>query len=301
MTTKLAKADIQLSESTNSLRSSSFARIKETFGKAPVLAALFVMTVIVLASVFANLLWTVDPEYMETAQRLKDSSSTYWLGTDAYGRDLYSRILYGGRVSLTVGLGAALFSVVIGAILGVVAGYFRLLGAIIMRVMDGLMAIPNIMLAIALVSLAGGSLTTVLVAITIPEVPRVVRLVHGIILSVKREAYVEAALTLGTKTAVSMWRHMLPNAIAPLIVQGTYIFAAAMITESVLSFLGAGIPPGIPSWGNIMAEGRMYFQLKPALILYAGIVLSLTVLSINILGDALRDALDPKLARNTDE
>jgi len=228
---------------------------------------------------------------------LQSPSGEHWLGTDAYGRDMYSRMLYGARVSLIVGLGVAVVSVLIGLVFGVLAGYFRWVDAVVMRFMDGLMAIPGILLAIALVSLSGSSLLTVLVAISIPEIPRVVRLVRGVIFSVRNELYVEAAHILGTPIFAIMLRHLLPNTIAPLIVQGTYIFASAILTEAILSFLGAGIPPEIPSWGNIMAEGRMYFQMISGLVLYPGLLLSLTVLSVNLLGDALRDALDPRMAR----
>lgn len=269
-------------------------RLQSTFRSVPAVAALCILVALALITLLAPWLGLADPGLMNPAQRLKGSSAEHFLGTDAFGRDLLSRIVHGGKVSLVIGLGAAAFSVVIGAILGLVAGYFNVLGGFIMRAMDGLMAIPGILLAIALVSLSGANLFTVLVAITIPEVPRVVRMVRGLILSVRTEAYVEASLTLGTPVVKIMWRHMLPNAVAPLIVQGTYIFASAMLTEAVLSFLGAGTPPEIPSWGNIMAEGRTFFQLLPALVLFPGLMLSLTVLSINILGDALRDALDPK-------
>jgi peptide/nickel transport system permease protein len=194
-------------------------------------------------------------------------------------------------------MGAALISVAFGLVIGVIAGYFRTADAIIMRIMDGLMAIPGILLAIALVSLSGASLFTVLVAITIPEIPRVVRLVRSVILTVRSEPYVEAAISLGTPVPVILVRHLVPNTVAPLLVQGTYIFASAILTEAILSFLGAGLGSETSSWGNIMAEGRMYFQLRPGLILYPGIFLSLTVLSVNLLGDAMRDALDPRMAR----
>ena len=229
--------------------------------------------------------------------RLKPISELHWLGTDAYGRDVFSRVLYGARVSLLVGTGVALFSVVLGLVIGVLAGYFPLIDAVVMRIMDGLMAIPGILLAIALVSLSGASITTVLIAITLPEIPRVVRLVRGVILSVRTEPYVEAAVSLGTPTFTLMRRHLVPSTLAPLVVQGTYVFASAILTEAILSFLGAGVPPATSSWGNVMAEGRTYFQLYPGLVLYPGVLLSLTVLSVNILGDALRDALDPRLAR----
>jgi peptide/nickel transport system permease protein len=194
-------------------------------------------------------------------------------------------------------LGVSLASVALGLVTGVIAGYFRRTDAIIMRVMDGVMAIPAILLAIALVSLSGASLLTVLIAITIPEIPRVVRLVRSVILTIRGEPYVEAAIALGTPVPTLLLRHMVPNTVAPLIVQGTFIFASAMLIEASMSFLGVGLPPQIPSWGNIMAEGRIYFQLRPGLILYAGIFLALTVLSINLLGDAMRDALDPRMAR----
>jgi len=164
-------------------------------------------------------------------------------------------------------------------------------------VMDGLMAIPGILLAIALVTVSGASIRTVIIAITVPEIPRVVRLVRSVVLSLRIEPYVEAAIALGTPVRSLLLRHIVPNTVAPLIVQGTFIFASAMLAESAMSFLGVGLPPEIPSWGNIMAEGRAYFQLMPGLILYAGVLLALTVLSVNVLGDALRDALDPRIAR----
>ena len=256
-----------------------------------------VLVLVVAMALLAPWLGTVDPSQLSPVDRLKGSSATHWLGTDAFGRDVYSRVTYGARVSLLVGAGVVLLSVSIGLMIGVIAGYFRLADAIVMRVMDGMMAIPGILLAIALVSLSGASLLTVLIAISIPEIPRVVRMVRGVILGVRNEPYVEAASSLGTPVLAMIWRHMLPNTVAPLIVQGTYIFASAILTEAILSFLGAGIPPEIPSWGNLMADGRVYFLLLPTLILYPGALVSLTVLSVNVLGDAMRDALDPRMAR----
>lgn len=259
--------------------------------------ALVFLAALLFVALFAPFLGTTDPNALNTGQRLKMVSPEYWLGSDAYGRDVYSRVLYGARTSLVAGLGAALISVVLGLFIGVVSGFFRTADAIIMRVMDGLMAIPGILLAIALVSLSGASLFTVLIAITIPEIPRVVRLVRSVVLTVRHEPYVEAAISLGTPIPRILWRHLVPNTIAPLVVQGTYVFASAILTEAILSFLGAGLGTETSSWGNIMAEGRMYFQLRPGLILYPGILLSLTVLSVNLLGDAMRDALDPRMAR----
>ncbi|CAB3656900.1 MAG: ABC transporter permease [Achromobacter pulmonis] len=263
----------------------------------PVMLALVVLVAIIGMALFAPYLGTVDPTLLNPGARLKQPFTEYLFGTDAFGRDVWSRVAYGAQTSLIAGLGAAVVSVTIGLVVGVIAGWFRSLDGLIMRTMDAIMAIPGILLAIALVSVTGASLTTVLVAITIPEVPRVVRLVRGQILSVRGEPYVEAALALGTPLPLLLWRHMVPSTIAPLTVQGTYVFASAMLTEAILSFLGAGIPPEIASWGNIMSEGRMYFRMLPGLILFPGLFLSLTVLSVNILGDALRDALDPKMVR----
>jgi peptide/nickel transport system permease protein len=221
---------------------------------------------------------------------------TAWMGTDSLGRDLYSRVIYGARVSLIMGVTVAVLSVFVGLIIGLVSGYIRWLDAIVMRIMDGLMAIPAILLAIGLVSLWGGGLLTVIIAIAIPEIPRTVRLVRAIVLQVREEPYVEAAIAVGTPVPLILIRHVLPNTIAPLIVQGTYVCASAILVEAILSFLGAGIPPEIPTWGNIMAEGRVLFQVFPHNILFPGIFLALTVLAVNVLGDGLRDTLDPRLA-----
>ena len=229
--------------------------------------------------------------------RYQAASPQHLLGTDAFGRDLLSRIIYGGRISLLIGLGSAILSVSIGLAIGLVSGFFKRMDAVIMRVMDGLMAIPAILLAIAVVSLSGASIWTVLVAITIPEIPREARLVRSVVLSAREEPYVEAAISVGSSLPKIMWRHLMPNTIAPLIVQGTYVCASAILTEAILSFLGAGISPETPSWGNIMAEGRSYFQVKPSLIFWPGLLLSVAILSVNLVGDAARDALDPRMKR----
>ena len=255
------------------------------------------LLIMVFLAVFAPLLFTSDPIQMNPVERLKTPSLIHWFGTDMFGRDIYSRTVYGSRISLVVGLVAAVLSVILGLFIGLVAGYIRFLDAILMRIMDGLMAIPGILLAIALVSLSGASLITVTIAITIPEIPRVVRLVRSIILSVREEPYVEAAIAAGTRLPLILSRHVLPNTIPPLIVQATYVCASAMLTEAILSFLGAGTPPEVPSWGNIMAEGRLYFQIAPWIIFFPGITLAVTVLAVNVLGDGLRDTLDPRIAK----
>ena len=255
------------------------------------------LTIIVVLAIIAPWIVPHDPMLLKPAQRLKPASAEFLLGTDAYGRDVLSRILYGGRISLLIGLGSAIISIVVGLVIGLVSGFFKWVDAVMMRIMDGLMAIPAILLAIAVVSLSGASLLTVMIAITIPEIPRVARLVRSVVLSAREEPYVEAAISLGSSLPKIMWRHLMLNTIAPLIVQGTYVCAAAILTEAILSFLGAGISPEIPTWGNIMAEGRTYFQIKPSLIFWPGLMLSIAILSVNLIGDAARDALDPRLKR----
>lgn len=277
---------------------SRIAQLREIVFSSPIVAfASLMILLIVLAAIFAPWVTPYDPTRLSPATRLDPPSELNWLGTDAFGRDLFSRVVYGARISLIVGVGAAVAAVLLGLAVGLIAGFFRSLDAILMRVVDGLMAIPNILLAIAIVALSGASLWTVLIAITIPEVPRVVRLVRSVVLSAREEPYVEAAMAAGSSTWRILTRHLLPNTIAPLIVQGTYICASAILIEAILSFLGAGISPETPTWGNIMAEGRIYFQINPGIIFWPGLVLSVTILSINLVGDAVRDALDPRMAK----
>ncbi len=225
------------------------------------------------------------------------SEERHWMGTDSLGRDVASRVVYGARASLLIGVSVAIIAVGIGLVIGLAAGYVRLLDGIVMRLMDGLMAIPAILLAIAVVSLSSAGLLAVIVAIVIPEVPRVVRLVRSIVLSVREEPYVEAAVAVGTPTLPLIIRHILPNTLPPLIVQATYICASAILIEAILSFLGVGIPAQTPTWGNIMAEGRTLFRVYPHNILYPGVFLALTVLAVNLLGDGLRDTLDPRMRK----
>jgi len=250
-----------------------------------------------LSAIFAPWLGTVDPQALSPIQRLRWPSAQHWFGTDMLGRDIYSRTIYGGRVSLTVGISVALFSISLGLLIGLVTGFSRWADAIVMRIMDGLMSIPSILIAIALMALTRASMQNVIFAITVAEVPRVTRLVRGIVLTLRELPFVEAALASGTGFVRTLWRHILPNTLPPLLVQATFTAAAAMIVEATLSFLGAGTPPNIPSWGNIMAEGRSLFQVAYYIVLFPGAFLSITVLAINLLGDGLRDALDPRLAR----
>ena len=256
-----------------------------------------IVLLMVLMAIFAPLLWTVDPTALAPARRTREPSAMYWFGTDMLGRDVYSRVVYGARVSLIVGFSVAVLASIIGLTIGLVSGFVRWADSIIMRIMDGLMSIPSILLAIALMALTRGSVGNVIIAITIAEVPRVSRLVRGVVLSLREQPYVDAAVSCGTRTPVIIWRHILPNTIAPMTVQATYVCASAMIVESILSFIGAGTPPIIPSWGNIMAEGRALWQVKPYIVFFPALFLSITVLAVNLLGDGLRDALDPRMAK----
>src|SRR5215471_6402178 len=256
-----------------------------------------ILVVMIAMAIFAPWLGTIDPQLVFPIKRLRPPSATSWFGTDMLGRDVYSRVIYGARVSLVVGLAVALLSTLLGLAIGLVTGYLRRLDAVVMRIMDGLMSIPSVLLAIALMALTKASMGNVIVAITIAEVPRVVRLVRSLVLTLREQPYVEAAIASGTTLSLVLLRHILPNIVAPLLVQGTYVCGSAMITEAILSFIGAGTPPNIPSWGNIMAEGRSLVQIASYLIIFPGIFLSLTVLAVNLLGDGMRDALDPRLAR----
>ena len=270
--------------------------------------ALAFLLVLALA---APWLGTVDPTLFDAASRdllpgqegeittLEGEAvkHVFLMGSDSYGRDIYSRVLYGTRVSLIVGLAAALLALAFGIVCGLVAGYVRWLDGVLMRAMDGIMAIPAILIAIAVVALWRASLTSVVIAIAIPEIPRVTRLVRSLVLTIREEPYVEAAVALGSPTPKIMFAHILPNTVAPLLVQGTYIFAFAILLEAILSFLGVGLPPDIPTWGNIMAEGRVQFVAYPHNVFFPGVFLAFTVLAVNTLGDGLRDTLDPKMAK----
>jgi peptide/nickel transport system permease protein len=273
-----------------------------------------VLAFLALISLLAPVLGVVDPAWQDSADinRFPGESGrfalasgetvdrTFWMGTDGSGRDVYSRVLYGGRVSLKLGIAVAALSMLFGLAVGLAAGYVRWIDAIVMRAMDGLMAIPGILLALFLVALWRASLETVILAITLTEIPRVGRLVRSLVLSIREEPYIEAAISAGTSTTKMLYRHILPNTIAPLIVQATYICAVAMLAEATLSFLGVGLPSDVPTWGNIMAEGRASFDLFPHNVLIPGAFLALTVLSVNMLGDGLRDTLDPRFGKRGD-
>jgi peptide/nickel transport system permease protein len=255
------------------------------------------MAIIIGIAIFAPYLGTVDPTALAPARRTRAPSAEYWFGSDMLGRDVYSRVLYGSRISLEVGFAVALAASVVGMFIGLTAGFVRVIDNVVMRVMDGLQSIPGILLAIALMALTRASVQNVIFAISVTQVPPVSRLVRSVVLSLREQPYVEAAVAAGTRAPMIIIKHILPNTLAPVIVQATFICASAMLTEAILSFIGAGTPPIIPSWGNIMAEGRALWQVKPYIVFFPAAFLSVTVLAINLLGDGLRDAIDPRLAK----
>ncbi len=260
-----------------------------------VIGSTILLALVVLAAIAP---WIADdPLGFDPLERLRRPSAEFLFGTDEFGRDVYSRVVYGARISLIVGVSVAVIATAVGLLTGILCGYYRRVDAVVMRVMDGLMAIPAILLAIALITLMKASLTIVIIAISIPEIPRVVRLVRSVVLQVRGLPYIEAAIASGTRSRWIMVRHILPNTVAPLIVQATYACASAILTEAGLSFLGAGTPPEIPSWGNVISLGRTYFQIAPWIIFFPGVMLAITVLAINLVGDGLRDTLDPRIAR----
>jgi peptide/nickel transport system permease protein len=258
------------------------------------LAGAVLMAITLVIGVLAPLI-AADPMRMEVSARLAAPSRTHWFGTDDVGRDVYSRVVYGARLSVLIGAAVVVFSFVVGITCGLTAGYYRRLDNPVMRVMDGLMAFPAIVLAIALMASLGPSVVNVIVAIGVVYSPRVARVVRGSVLVIRETSYVEAARALGAADLPLLGRHVLPNCLSPVIVQGSFVFAAAVLTEAALSFLGVGVPPYVPSWGNILAEGRLYMQQAPWLVLYPGAAIMLTILGLNLFGDGLRDLLDPKI------
>jgi peptide/nickel transport system permease protein len=290
---------VTISATANEMReaASPLARLAVAVQRNPTIALGVFLLVVLLAMALAAPLIASDPFRQAPIYRLRPPSEHFWFGTDQFGRDVFSRTVYGARVSLIVGFVVAAFASLIGLAIGLVCGYFRRIDGVVMRTMDGIMAIPSILLAIALITLTRPGLGIVIIAILIPEVPRVVRVVRSVVLSVRGQPYIESAIAGGTRNTRLLVRHILPNTLAPLIVQATYVCASAMLIEAGLSFLGAGVPPEIPSWGNIIAQGRTFFQIAPWSILIPGAFLAATVLAVNMLGDGLRDRLDPRLAR----
>jgi peptide/nickel transport system permease protein len=276
---------------------SALARLGSDLRRNPtIIAGVLLLAALAALALLAPWL-TADPFKQAPINRLRPPSERFWFGTDQFGRDVFARTIHGARVSLVVGISVALVSSALGLALGLMCGYFRRIDGVVMRVMDGLMAIPSILLAIALITLTRPGLGIVIAAIVIPEVPRVVRVVRSVVLTIRSQPYIESAIAGGTRNFKLLARHILPNTVGPLIVQATYVCASAMLIEAGLSFLGAGVPPEIPSWGNIIAQGRTFFQIAPWTILIPGAFLALTVLAVNLLGDGLRDRLDPRLAR----
>jgi peptide/nickel transport system permease protein len=249
----------------------------------------------VLVAILAPVIGRWEPQRLDVQARLAPPTPAHWMGTDDVGRDVWSRVIYGTRLSMVVGGAVVLLSFVGGIVFGLLGGYYRPLDNVLMRIMDGFMAFPGIILAIALMASLGPSVVNVILALGIVYVPRVARIVRGSVLVIRETPYVEAALALGVSDLVVLARHVLPNCLSPVIVQGTFIFAAAVLGEAALSFLGVGVPPQIPSWGNVMAEGRLYLQQAPWLTLFPGAAIMACILGLNLFGDGLRDLLDPKM------
>lgn len=256
-----------------------------------------VLVFLLFVALFAPFLWTDDPTQISTLQRLRPPSAEHWFGTDALGRDIYSRVVYGTRTSLFIGFAVTLISYIIGIAVGFISAFNRIADAVLMRVIDGVMSIPSVLLAIALTALTEPGMVIVIFAISIIEIPRVTRLVRGMTLALREALFVEAAYASGTSTWRTLLRHILPNISAPMFIQASQICAQAMLIEATLSFIGAGVPPSNPTWGNIIAEGRALYQIAPHMILFAAFALAITVLAMNLLADGLRDALDPKLSK----
>jgi peptide/nickel transport system permease protein len=262
-----------------------------------VIVALVIFLTIVALCLLAPLIAPADPARMSVRTRLTPPGADFWLGADAYGRDVASRLLYAGRVSLMIGFGVAIVSTVIGITLGLLAGFIRGLDGFLSRLVDAMMAFPDILLAIALVSILGGSVFNVILALSIVYAPRFARISRASTLVIRELPFVEAARALGSSTRYIIFNHVLRNIVSPVIVQATFIFAYAMLAEAGLSFLGVGVDPSIPTWGTMINEGRQFIDQAPFLIMFPGIAISVSVLSLQLIGDGLRDALDPRLAK----
>ena len=270
---------------------------RELRGDKAMAVGIVLLVLLALASIFAPLLTSRDPQALSMGERLEPPSAARWFGTDGFGRDVYARTVFGGRISLTVGIITALVSGVVGVSVGTLSGYFRKLDAVIMRIVDGLMSIPNILIGISLVALLGASLQNVLIALVLTESPRMTRVARAAVLSLREQVFVEAAEVIGASPPRIMVVHIVPNLVAPMLVMGTFITAQAILLEATLSFLGAGTPPSTPSWGNIMAESKDVMQQAGWTIWFPGLFLAITVLAVNLVGDGLRDAADPRTSR----
>lgn len=256
-----------------------------------------VLIAVLLIAVFAGALTDQSPTSVDPANRLSPPMAGHPFGTDNFGRDLYARTLYGARVSLTAGFGVAVLALAGGIVFGLLAGYYRRLDSVLMRIMDAMMAFPGIILAIGIVAARGPSLTNVIIALGVIFIPRVARVVRSIVLSVRERQFVEAARAIGATDLRVLVHHVLPNAWSPIVIQGTFIFAEGVLGEATLSFLGVGPPPEFPSWGNILGEARLYIREAPWMMLLPGLALTLTVLSLNLIGDTIRDLIDPRVRR----
>ncbi|MGH2340346.1 ABC transporter permease [Segnochrobactraceae bacterium EtOH-i3] len=256
-----------------------------------------VLVVVLAAAIAAPVLGTVDPNRLNPMLRLKPPSASAWFGTDRLGRDIYSRVLFGARVSLIVGVSVAVLVTALGLTVGLLAGFLKRADSMLMRLMDALMSIPAVLLAIALMSLTKASVGNVIFVVALGELPAMARLVRSVVLSLRERPYVDAAITSGTRLPLLLVRHILPNTVSILLVQGTFVFASAMILEAVLSFVGAGTPPDVPSWGAMIADARGTFQIAPYTVLFPALALSLTVLSVNMVGNGLQAVLDRQARR----
>ncbi len=272
--------------------------VRKLFRRRIVLAAAVLLAGVVLAALFAGVLSGFDPNETAVAQRLAQPSISHWLGTDELGRDLFTRIVFGGRYSLTIAALTAFGAVAAGTLMGLAAGFFRHLDAPLMRVVDAMMSFPDILLAIALVGILGPSMLNVVFALVLVYTPRVARVVRASTLVVRELAFVEAARALGVATPRILWRHVLPNLVSPITVQGTFIFAYAILAEAALSFLGVGVPPEIPTWGTMVAGSQQYAHQALWIVLFPGLAIIVTALSLQLLGDGVRDLLDPRLRKS---
>ncbi len=269
--------------------------MKRTLRNRSIMAGITIISLIILIAICAPVLTRHDPLDIDPVNRLTPPGKTHLFGTDSFGYDLYTRTIYGARISLFTGFMVTLLCGTMGIILGLTCGYVPKLDAIIMRILDGLMAFPTTLLAIALMAVLGARLSNVIIALSIVYTPSVTRVVRSVVLTIKETEYIEAARALGASTIRTIVKHILPNCLAPIIVQGSFIFAQTILAEAALSFLGVGVPAWVPTWGSIMTDGRIYIRVAPWIIFFPGLAVMISVLGLNLFGDGLRDVLDPRL------